>query len=78
MKKGETIDILEIGGGSGTNFKSVLFHTKYFINLLHLKVFDSRFMTQVLEKEGQSPGVGAEPTLREIFRGDKKESRTTS
>ena len=30
MKEGETIDVLEIGGGSGTNFKSVPFPTKSF------------------------------------------------
>ena len=63
MKEGETIDVLEIGGGSGTNFKSVPSHT----SLIRLKAFDPKPMNQVLEKESQSSSVGAEPTLCEIF-----------
>ena len=77
MKKGEAIDVLEIGGGSGTNFKSVPFRTKYFRNLLHQKVFPSKLMNQVLEKKGEGSGVGTEPTLCEIFRGEEKGSRST-
>ena len=68
MKEGETIDVLEIGGGSGTNFKSVPFPTKSeSISLQSYKIFHSKVINQVLEKEGQSSGVGAEPTLCEIF-----------
>ena len=33
----------------------------------NLKVFHSKVINQVLEKEGQSSGVGAKPTLCEIF-----------
>ena len=65
MKAGETIDVLEIGGGSGTNFKSVISSRKDSRNLEIALI--PKLIRQVLEKECQGAGAGAKSTLCEIF-----------